>query len=117
MIAIEAVPKNHRNTEISQNTKEMMETVQKIKIEGLTRKLAIDELMNEFKDQGFVNLLASNIVYEGESGESVKWGINLNNIKENFDKLLDFDASLPAVKTPLLGFRGGNSQEVVVEDY
>ena len=56
-----------------------------------------------------MNLLASNIVYEGESGESVKWGINLNNIKENFDKLLDFDASLPAVKTPLLGFRGGNS--------
>mgnify|MGYP002414097223 CR=1 FL=1 len=85
IIAIEAVPKNLSNhPDISFNTNLMMEKVRGVKIQGLTWKLAIDELMNTFHDQGFVNLLATNIIYEGETGESVKWAINLENIHNNF---------------------------------
>ena len=87
----------------------MMEKVSGVKIEGLTRKLAIDELLNTFKDQGFVHLLATNIIYEGETGESVKWGINLSNLAKNVDNLLGFNQSLPAVNIPLLAFSGGKS--------
>ena len=50
----------------------------------MTRKGAIDELMSNFKDQGFVHLMATNIAYVGD-GETVKWAVNLDNIKNSLD--------------------------------
>ena len=51
VISIEAAPKNHsKHPDISYNTNQMMEKVWGVKLDGLTWKLAIDELLNTFHD-------------------------------------------------------------------
>ena len=42
--------------------------------------------MSEFKDPGFVHLMATNIAYKGD-GETVHWAINLENIRRNIETL------------------------------
>ena len=91
-----------------------MNLIRNLKITGLTRKGAIELIKNEFPDQtsGMGNLIATNIVYDAATdNKTVKWGVNLDAIIDNFKSLRGFndDGSLQSYTGPSLFINGSYS--------
>ena len=56
---------------------------------------AMKVIQEEFKDQGLVNFIANNLIYDEKDSkyQYVKWGCNLESILKNIDSLLSFPES------------------------
>jgi esterase len=66
-------------------TMEHFRTIKNLKVEGKTRKTAIDIIQKQFSDIGIANFIAGNLVYDESSGnKTVKWCVNLDAIINNF---------------------------------
>lgn len=99
------------NQKIVDGFDQTFEKIKSVDMTGLTRKGALDELLEKCQDPGFVNLLATNIVYDGPQGESVKWAINLDHIGANKNNLLGFPDNLETYNGPVLALMGGKSHQ------
>lgn len=97
LICLDTLPLSFRNQggsygKMIQASFENIKSIKETKIEGLTRKAAIDKVKKEFSQTGMANLITGNIVYEPESdNKTVKWCINLDAIVENFPSIVGFD--------------------------
>jgi pimeloyl-ACP methyl ester carboxylesterase len=85
MISLDTAPISFSgDTEVIKATKNHFQTIKGLKVEGKTRKVAIETIQKTFTDIGIANFIASNLVYDEKSdNKTVKWCVNLDAIIDN----------------------------------
>ena len=96
VISLDTAPiSQSSNSEIIKATRNHFETIKNLKVEGKTRKVAIETIQKSFTDIGIANFIASNLVYDESSGnKTVKWCVNLEAITDNLQNITGFNDNL-----------------------
>lgn len=91
LVVVDSAPKDHKdNPNIYGGTKHIIDYVEQMEVEGRTRKEVLEELKSKF--QGSVaNLMNTNLIYISPESDKVTWRCNVKAIRNNYDKIIDFE--------------------------
>ncbi len=68
----------------AKSTKDIIERIMSINIDGKGKKSALAEIESKFPDKGIANMISNNLAYTEEDNHStVKWCVNLKAIHNN----------------------------------
>ena len=80
------------DVEAIKGTIDHLTKIKNLNITGKTRKQSIEVIKEAFPETGIANFIASNVVYdESTDNKTVKWGVNLDAIINNFKHIKGFN--------------------------
>mmetsp|Transcript_16504 Transcript_16504/g.28029 ORF Transcript_16504/g.28029 Transcript_16504/m.28029 type:complete len:228 (+) Transcript_16504:349-1032(+) len=115
LISLDTAPLSFKtDMKTIKQTIDHLKQINELKIEGKTRKSAMDVISSHFNDVGMSNFISGNLVYDQKTdNKTVKWCVNLDAIINNFDSISGFndDGSLSPYTGPSLFINGSYSTE------
>lgn len=118
IVSLDAAPvdNNKSDPKILENNRNFLNTLLSLDIDGKTRKNVIDMLNEKFPDRGTANLISMNIIYDGDSNNTVKWCTNLKALRDNLENIIGFP-DLKECNKPFMCLYGENSRKFGLEEY
>ncbi len=117
IVIVDSAPKDHSDDiNIYGNTKEIVEKVSRLQLEGKSRRKILEELKEMFNGS-VANLLNTNFSYVGTDSDNIMWRSNIIAIRDCYDMLVGYEHSELTCDKPATVIFGEKSHIFPLEIY